>query len=115
MKYDDEARAFYGRFALALPVDERAGFEAQIASAQLAILDSEHDTFRFPAPVPVELRISHDIIEAVYADEDGADVNVLIHLFGGALSWAERFRDLGDPIVLWPPPAEAPLRLTLRD
>jgi hypothetical protein len=112
LPYADDARVFYRRFALALPVDERAHFEAQIARAQLEMLDNEHDTFKYAWPYPDELRISGDIIEATYADDDGAEVNVFLHLVGGLLSWAERFRNLGDPIALWPPPPDAPLRFT---
>jgi len=109
--YDDNVRAFYRRLASELPTaEERTDFETQVASAELARKGETHDTFRFPWPYPDELRISVDIIDAIYADEDGADVNVIVHLVGGLLSWAERFRNDSNPIMIWPPPKDAPLR-----
>lgn len=96
--------------AIALPPGDRADFESQLAQAELAVLDSEHDTFRFAWPYPDGLRISVDIIDANYADADGTDVNVLVHFVGGLLSWAERFRFDMEVIALWPPPPGAPLR-----
>lgn len=105
-------RDFYGRLAPALiTAEEQSAFERQIQRAEIVELDDEHDEFRFSgAPDPLEA-LNEDTIECVYADADGRDVNVIIHFVGDHISWAERYRNLGDPIRQWPPPPDSPLRL----
>jgi hypothetical protein len=109
--YEEHAREFYRRLGEALPTaGERIDFEKQVERARLAVLDGGHDTFSFEE-FPDELRVSGDAIECLYADADGFDVNVIVHLVGGLLSFAERFRYVG-AIMTWPPPPDTPLRLS---
>jgi hypothetical protein len=99
-------RKFYRRLSMALPDEaERVSFESQISRATIANTDEGHDRFAFGDP-PDDLaliRIPANQLDATYPDEDGKDVNVIVHFVDGLVSWAERYRDLGDPVVCWPP------------
>lgn len=103
MTYDDQARDFYKRLADAIE-DPRARriYLEQLSNARIDSLDPGHDEFHVPSETP-RIGESIEVIDAIYRDEDGARVNVIVHFSGGAISWAERYRDLGEPIIRWPP------------
>lgn len=108
----EAVRDFYRRFAAALTTaEDQKAFERQVQRAAIMEVDDEHDQFNFSgASDPLEA-LNEDTLEGVYADADGQDVNVIVHFVGDHISWAERFRNLGDPILQWPPAGDVPLRL----
>lgn len=84
--------------------EERRVFSAQVESARIEPVDAEHDRFDLPDETQAfGPWIPGRTVDAIYSDLDGVRVNIIVHIIGGKLSWAERYRDLGDPIVMWPP------------
>ena len=83
---------------------DRVGFDDQLAVANIIRLDEGHDRFEYTRPVqPIAGSRYTFTLSGRYADADGADVNVIVHLVDDHLSWAERFRYLSEPIQMWPP------------
>ena len=116
LSYEIAARAFYRRLAAAFPASEdRFAFEVQVDRAEIVPVDNEHDSFRLERDVPdVEVSNASRVVEATYSDADGCGVNVLVHFVGARINWAERFRDMGDPIKTWPPNEGVPLKFPKR-
>lgn len=105
-------RRFYKRLVDALDTEEeRRAFSDQVELARIEPFDAEHDRFTLPDDVPgIEPWGHGHIIDAIYEDADGADVNVLVHCVRGRVSSAERYRNLGEPIITWPPPDDTTLQ-----
>jgi hypothetical protein len=117
MSYEYDSRMTYKRLANALETEEeRLAFSAQVDSAKIEPVDAEHDRFDLPAHFSgFGPWIPGRNVDATYRDVDGARVNVIVHIIGGKLSWAERYRDVGGTITMWPPSRDVVLRFLRYD
>lgn len=107
----DDVRVFYRRLVIGARPEELLALEAQIAGANIIALDLEHDSFELPSDFNgPDVSTGLETICGTYRDADGRNVNVIVHLTEGRLSSAERYRDLGDAIIQWPPAPDGKLQ-----
>jgi len=109
----ERLRAFYSRLAAAfIAPEDRNAFEEQVRRSTITSVDTGHDRFHFSSALEERYSLDEDTVDALYNDSDGNPVTVTVHLVGGRINWAERYRDFGDAIDLWPPPDYVPMRLS---
>lgn len=105
MCYGDKVKPFYRALIRVIETaEERRIVAAQIDAAAILPLDAGHDQFELPENIPALGPDQRWYIDATYLDTDGAQVNVIVHFADGRISWAERYRYLGEEITRWPPP-----------